>query len=678
MANLQDSWQAIRPVFDEAMQRAGADRAAFVEAAFPGNDALRKELRALVAADGASGGMLDAPAIPGELFADLDDETSAVAAGATLGPYRLLREIGSGGMGTVYLAERSDGAFTQQVAIKVLRPGMDGEESEKRFRQERQILARLEHPGIARLLDGGTAPDGRPYLVMELVAGVPFTDYCDERKLAVAERLTLFLQVTDAVQLAHQKLIVHRDLKPSNILVTAEGRVKLLDFGIAKLLEDSEDGSLTWTGRQVLTLSHGSPEQVRGDPISTASDVYSLGVLLYQILSGKSPYRPSSGSRAALERAVLETDPFPPSSCRELSQDLDAIVLKTLRKEPAERYPSVETLAQDVQRYLDGWPVAARRGSLQYRATKFARRHALRLAVTGLVLTIAALAAVFSARRLARERNVAQREAEKAFVLTDFAFSMIESASEGPGRDKPAWLPAAGLQARRYLRVNPEVGAAMLRDVARLHMARKELGAAARLLDEVLAAQAKIAGLSPFETAETLRTLGKLASLQGEPEKAAMEYEKALRLFKETLPDEGGRAANTIIDLGNAFLTLNRLDSAAEAYRKAITRMGANDADPQWGRARNNLGIVAMRRRDWPEAARLMGEALPNVERSLDDNDVELGDVFVTYASVLQHLGDRTRSRSFAKRGLVIYERRLAPGDPRIIEARELLEPTPR
>jgi len=695
-----ERWRAIRPLFDEAMDLSGAARTAFVEGAFPGDDSLRSELRDLVASYDADGGLLDSSAPLGELLSDLDEEDptagregafAAVPAGATLGPYRLVREIGSGGMGTVYLAERNDGAFVREVAVKLLRPGLEGQESDRRFRQERQILARLEHPGIARLLDGGTAPDGRPYLVMEFVEGQPCDDYCEERRLGVTDRLKLFLQVTDAVQFAHQKLIVHRDLKPTNILVTKGGRAKLLDFGIAKLLEDSEDGTLTHVGRQVLTLSHGSPEQVRGDPVSTASDVYSLGVLLYELLAGKSPYVPAGGSRAALERAVLEGEPIPPSACREklhltgqqapaaeLAGDLDAIVLKALRKTPAERYPSVEAFAQDVKLYLEGWPVDARRGNVRYRAAKFARRHAGKLAVAGLVVAVSAAGVLLHERRLARERNVAQREAEKAFVLTDFAFSMIEGASAGHEGGKPLWLPAAELQARVYLRVDPEVGAAMLRDVARLQMARKELEAAGRLLEEVRVAQGGIQGLSTFESAETLRTLGKLASLRGKPEEAAKEYDRALLLFRETLPQEGGRAVHTIIDLGNAFLTLNRLDSAAEAYRKAIKLMGTNDADPQWGRARNNLGIVFLRRRDWAEAARLMGEALPNVERSLDESNSELGDVLVTYAQTLDHLGDRVRARALAERGLAVYRRTLAPGDPRIAEAEDLLATTGR
>jgi serine/threonine-protein kinase len=677
-----ERWRAIRSAFDEAMTRTGGDRAAFVAAAFPEDEGLRTELTALVAADDSEGSLLDANVPIGALLGDLEDEEggpggSSPAAGdlsgSTLGAYRLVREIGRGGMGTVYLAERSDGEFVQHVAVKVLRPGLEGPESERRFRQERQILARLDHPGIARLLDGGTTAEGTPYFVMELVAGEPCTEYCDERQLGVDDRLRLFLEVTPAVQYAHRQLVVHRDLKPSNILVTREGRVKLLDFGIARLLEDDPaDTGLTSAGRQVLTLSHASPEQVRGEPVTTASDVYSLGVLLYELLTGRSPYGPAGASRTTLERAVLETEPAPPSAGRELSRDLDAIVLTALHKAPAERYPSVEAFAQDVRSHLEGRPVTARRGTVRYRTSRFVRRHAVSLAAAGIVVGLFLLAGLLHTKRLARERSVAVREAEKAFLLTDFAFSMVEGSSRGVEGPVPAWLPAAERQARAYLRIDPEAGAALLREVARLHLARKELDAAAKLLDEVQAAQGSIGSLGVLETAETLRMRGKLAQLRGEPEEAAREYEKAFRLFRESLPAEGGRAVQTIIDLGNAFLGLGRLDPAADAYRRAIDQMGSNDADPQWGRARNNLGLVAMRRGEWAEAARLMGEALPNVERSLDETDPELGEVLVTYAQVLGKAGDHARVRALAERGLRVFEKTLPPEDPRIIEAREL------
>lgn len=668
-----ERWRAVRAAFDAAMELPVGERGRFVARAFPEDDRLRGKLAALVAADAGNGGLLDAAAPLVELLPGLDPEPGRDdTTGSNLGPYRLLREIGRGGMGTVYLAERSDGAFVREVAVKVLRPGLDCGEAASRFLRERQILARLDHPGIARLLDGGTSPDGRPYLVMELVEGRPVTEHCDALALPVAGRITLFLAIADAVACAHRSLVVHRDLKPSNILVTAEGRVKLLDFGIAKLLEpEGDEGSVTSAGRPLLTLSHASPEQVRGEPVTTASDVYSLGVLLYELLAGCGPYGSARGSRATLERAVLATEPLAPSACRPLARDLDAIVLTALRKRPSERYPSVEAFAADLRRYLEGWPVRARRASLLDRAGKLVKRRAAPLAAGGLAVLLLVLAVLLHTERLKSERRLARREAEKAFVRTDLAFGMADSVLRGGAAGDEA-LEWAERQARALLRVDPEAGAALLRDVARHRMARRDLDGAARLLADVKAAQANVAQLVPLEAAETCRVLGKLSHLRGALDEAAREYERALGLFREGLSDGGARSVHTVIDLGNAFLELDRLDRAAEAYETAIALLGPDDSSDQWGRARNNLGVVAMRRGDFARAARLMTEALPNAERSLDAHDPELGDVFVTTAQALAKAGERARVRELAARGLAIYERSLPSSDPRIAEARGL------
>ncbi|TAK93742.1 serine/threonine protein kinase, partial [Patescibacteria group bacterium] len=298
-----------------------------------------------------------------------------------IGPYRLVSEIGHGGMGTVYLAER-DGDFHQRVAIKVVR-GLLGADGLRRFRVERQILASLQHPGIAGLLDGGTTPEGMPYLVMEHIEGVRIDDYCDARHLTLAQRVTLFCRVCDAVSAAHRSLVVHRDLKPSNILITADGTPKLLDFGIAKLLTDDDADPLLVTSPSVraLTPEYASPEQIRGLPITTATDVYSLGVLLFELLTGERPHRLGTRTAAELERVICGQEARRPSAfvekrlARELEGDLDTIALAALRKESSRRYQSVEQLADDLRRYLDGRPVLARPSTWSYRARRFVQRH---------------------------------------------------------------------------------------------------------------------------------------------------------------------------------------------------------------------------------------------------------------------------------------------------------------
>jgi len=284
-----------------------------------------------------------------------------------IGPYRVVRELARGGMGVVYLAERADGQFEQRVALKLMKRGMDSEEIHQRFLAERQILAQLTHPHIARLLDGGVSNEGQPYFAIEYVDGTAITAHCEARQLGVEQRLRLFLDVCDAVRYAHQNLVVHRDLKPSNILVTADGQAKLLDFGIAKLLrQETGETGLTQTGLRVMTPEYAAPEQVLGEPVTTATDVYALGAVLYELLTGRRAHHLQSRTPTEVERVICEVEPEAPSAVttgalrKRLRGDLDTIALTALKKEPERRYPTVEQLASDVARFLGGLPVTAR------------------------------------------------------------------------------------------------------------------------------------------------------------------------------------------------------------------------------------------------------------------------------------------------------------------------------
>src|SRR6187402_1782963 len=374
-----------------------------------------------------------------------------------LGPYRLIREIGHGGMGTVYLGVRDDDVFQKRVAIKVLNRGMDTDSIVRRFRHERQILASFEHPLIATLLDGGSTPDGRPYFAMEYVEGQPIVDYCDTLRLDTAARLELFCKVCTAVQYAHQNLIIHRDIKPANVLVVADGTPKLLDFGIAKLLNPELAGqtlALTAPGLQLMTPEYASPEQVRGEAVTTATDVYSLGVLLYELLAGRLPYQLTSRTPADIVRIVCESEPIRPSTAvttieavptadpatdgdaarerpaaaragrprtvdidrlqRQLAGDLDNIILKALSKEPSRRYASVDQFSEDVRRHLVGLPVIARKDTWGYRTTKFVRRN--RAVVVAAAMTFAALiAGIIGTTWQARVARLERARAEQRF-----------------------------------------------------------------------------------------------------------------------------------------------------------------------------------------------------------------------------------------------------------------------
>jgi eukaryotic-like serine/threonine-protein kinase len=400
-------WQIVKQLLHDALDQPAAGRSAFLDHACNGDPELRAEVESLLAADQQAGEFLNQPALEQDL-----------APGSRLGSWRLAESIGRGGMGAVYRAVRDDDQFQQEVAIKVVKRGMDTAAVLSRFRYERQILAFLNHPNIARLIDGGAAPDGRPYLVMELVQGIPITDYCDQNHLGIAERITLFRRVCEAVEYAHRNLIVHRDLKPGNILITASGEPKLLDFGIGKILLPSlpQLRETTQTlNERMLTPDYASPEQVRGDPVTTATDVYSLGAVLYELLSGDRPHHFERLTAAEIERIICEGHIRRPSEvCTLLAGvlrgDLDTIVLKALHKDVALRYPSVEQLSEDLRRYQDGRPVLARSDTITYRARKFVRRH--RTGVASAALLVVAL--VGGAITTAWQARVARWERDRA------------------------------------------------------------------------------------------------------------------------------------------------------------------------------------------------------------------------------------------------------------------------
>jgi eukaryotic-like serine/threonine-protein kinase len=409
-----ERWREAESLFDATVDLPLERRAHFLGVACAGDMELLREVEDLLAADGK-----------GEegILAAIEREAQSLfgmegVVGSRIGAYCIVGEIGRGGMSTVYLAVRDDDQFQKQVAIKLIRFGMDSEDVLTRFRHERQILANLEHPYIARLLDGGTAPDGRPFLVMEYLPGETLDVYCRNAGLDLRSRCRLFLKICEAVSFAHRNLVVHRDLKPGNILVDAGGSPKLLDFGVAKLLDANAGAGQTATlvAMRPMTPDYASPEQFRGDAITTAADVYSLGAILYELLSDQRPHRFSGNSLRELERVICEMEPPRPSECARLSTspwrarikgDLDAIVAKAMRKEPALRYPSVDRLAADLERYLGGWPVHARQGDVSYRAHKFLRRNRGAIAVCALLaatLVAGATAALVQGRRADRER----------------------------------------------------------------------------------------------------------------------------------------------------------------------------------------------------------------------------------------------------------------------------------
>jgi serine/threonine protein kinase/tetratricopeptide (TPR) repeat protein len=417
-----EEWRRIKHIAGEALERPEAERASFVATSSGGDETLRQHVEALLRSTSAAADLYESPALAitggrSAIVAAADASRSVI--GSRIGPYRIIGELGHGGMGSVYLGERADGEFEHRVAVKLV-GGFPSEPLLRRFREERRILASLNHPHIASLLDGGSTAEGFPYLTMEYVAGTPIDVYCETLHLSLRRRIELFQRVCEAVHYAHQRQIIHRDIKPSNILVTADGVPKLLDFGIAKIIEADDVQAGAQTGLRALTPESASPEQTRGEPLTPSSDVYALGVLLYRLLTGRSPYG-EPASESALLRAICDESPEAPSavvrrnrSGESIGRDLDLIVLKALRKEPARRYASAEELGADLTRYLSGRPVAARPDSRSYRLRTFVKRH--RVAVT--VGAVAMIAGMLAESLLTRtDRPAAQGRIPSVAVL---------------------------------------------------------------------------------------------------------------------------------------------------------------------------------------------------------------------------------------------------------------------
>ena len=465
-----ERYQLLKSMFEQALGLNVCERAVFLDSACAQDPELREELERLLASEAdETAQILDTPL--SELAPDLEAPSETDMLGESVGPYRLERLIGQGGMGTVYEAWRDDGEFRHRVALKLIRRDATSALLVRRFRQERQILAGLSHPHIARLLDGGITGAGQPYFVMEYVEGLPIQEYCETHGLDIRERAALFRQICSAVHYAHQNLIVHRDLKPSNVLVTEGGEVKLLDFGIAKLLSDQKNLAAPATRTEVLLMTpeYASPEQIRGEAATTVSDVYSLGVILYELLTGRYPYPIKGGLLFEIERVICQEDPLKPSTAvvrlseavrtsvplpsktegrttcqvrpemraRQLRGDLDNIVLKAMAKDPSRRYASAEAMSEDIRRYLVGEPVTAHPPTLMYRSLKFIRRHQAAVGSAFLVLlclSLGIIATSYQAARAERERQRAERRFQDVRRLAhSLLFDFHNSIEKLPG-----------------------------------------------------------------------------------------------------------------------------------------------------------------------------------------------------------------------------------------------------
>lgn len=667
-------WDQIGALFSKAVELAPDERPGFLTDACGEDAALRRDVESLLAAHGNLDevflGELDAASV-----AKLID--AAENAPERIGPWRVLAEIGRGGMGVVYKARRDDGQFEQQVALKLIKRGMDSDQIQQRFFRERQILAGMDHPGIAHLLDGGVTPDGRPWFALEHIEGVLLPRYCEEHQLGIEQRLRLFTEVCAAVEYAHRNLVVHRDLKPSNILVDSQGRVKLLDFGIAKLLSDDEtlDETRTAAEGRLMTPGYGAPELVLGGQITTATDVYSLGIILYELLTGKLPYRLTQGDVASQMLALADSEPpklstlaadDDPSSIktrfrRRLGRELDTIARKAIQSEPERRYASAAALREDVERYVRGEPVLACPDSLFYRARKLVQRHRASFAAAALVvlsLLLGLSAALWQAGVAARERDLARQEAVQTEQVKDFIIDLFSATD-------PRDLQGAELTAKRLLdrgleRVRsslgtrPDIRLELLTAIAEASKLLGDHQGAQTLFAEALAIEVGSEARDRLRVAAALNGFGETAASLRDDRQAEEYHRRALDIRLEFAGPDSRDTAQSYNNLAVALAGQRKLSEAIEIYGQAldILERVAEETDPEMLNTLGNLAVAHRLQGDYREAERLLRTVVARMRRQQGEDHPYMITYQSQLAAVQSRLGNYREAESLLRKGL--------------------------
>ncbi len=596
-----EHWQRVKAIFYAAQEHDENERAAFIAESCNGDNELRREVESLLASYQKSHTFIETPAFETSPF-ETEDENQDFTS-KRIGHYKIINEIGRGGMGAVYLAERDDDEFRQRAAIKLIKRGLDTDEVIRRFRHERQILAALNHPNIARLLDGGTTENGLPYFVMEYVEGLPLLDYCDKNKLTANERLKLFRKICSAVGHAHQNLVIHRDIKPSNIIVTSTGEPKLLDFGIAKLINPEMQGfafTQTATTVRIMTPEYASPEQIKGLHVTTSTDIYSLGVVLYELLTGTRPDRFRNEEKEGQTKKVFN----PQSAIRNpKSKDLDNIVLMALRKEPSRRYASVQEFSEDIRRYLEGLPISARADSFGYRASKFIARHKAGVVAASLVLLslVAGLVATMWQNRIARaERDrarIAQAKAERINKFLQETLGSPDPTKEGRDVKVLDILEKAVRRAETELKDQPEVLAEVKRTIGYTYYNLEFYDKGEPLLRSALKTFQDVLGENHATTTNCMRNLGELLTYKNDFDEAIPLLKKALDTQRLYPPENKRDFAETLLATGAAYYYKGDDESrktAEKLYQEAFdyTQKNLGENDLQTAIAANELANI--------------------------------------------------------------------------------------
>lgn len=719
-----ERWKKINDVFAACVEHGAEDRAAALSRLCGSDLALREEVETLLAYDRRSPGFLRGDLHVGSLLPGTEDERAGIAPGYQIGAYRLVRRLAAGGMGTVWLAERADDQFKSRAAVKLVKRGMDTDDILHRFRQERQVLANLRHPNICRLLDGGATADGRPFLIMEYVEGMPIDAYCDAKRLTIRERLALFRRACEAVQFAHQNLVIHRDLKPGNILVSPDGTPILLDFGIAKVIQPvdaANAANLTAPQQRLMTPQYASPEQVKSEPITTTSDVYSLGVILYELLTGRHPYRQFHESLGELERAIREIHPMRPSAAvardatstecdssaahpakstefasrrattpeklvRSLLGDLDTIVMKALHREPAKRYASAEQFSADIDRYLSGRPVLARPDSRLYRASRFVRRNAALVAAACLlfaVLLLGIAGTTWQARRARQaqaealaQRDAATLETDKLRAVTQFLQEMLALATPEAARGRDVsvlkeMLEQAASTVATDFDGQPGIEMVIRDTVGRAYL---NLGLYPQAIDQLDAAvrigRARV-GLQSPDTLQAMSGLASALRRSGRIQESLELAREALSLKEQQLgrdhPDVlQGRATFAVVlhDAGKTEDAIKLQQEVVDASRRVL-----GEEDVESIRRSANLAVMLDDAGRSNEAEAVHRRLLELQQRNHGNDHPDTLATLAELASVLQYQGKLEEAEQYCSQALDARRRVMGQDHPDTLDS---------
>lgn len=667
-----ERWKKIQLLFEKALEFDKPERERFLAEECGEDKELFSEVNSLISADEQEHSIFSGSAAE---YIAIDEKKLD---GKVLGKYRVIKQIGTGGMGSVFLAERADGMFEQKVALKVVKPGMNSLEIIKRFEGERQILAKLRHPNIASLLDGGISDIGLPYFTMEFVEGKPITEYCDAKNLNIEQRLDIFKKVCTAVLYAHQNLVIHRDIKPGNILVKEDGTVKLLDFGIAKVFEEDENNkSLTRTGFRVMTPEYASPEQVRGETVSTATDIYSLGLILYQLLSGCPPYEVNTTSALELERIICLSEPQKPSTMiikistsvrgsvqqassefisrkrstsisklrKRISGDLDNICLMAIRKEPERRYNSIAQLIHDIDNHLNGLPVSARKSTASYRTRKFITRHRAGVVITSIAVLIIAIVTTFYTMQLAEERDKAKLEAEKSKKVSEFLAGIFEVSD--PEQSRGESITARELLDNGVKRIEteladqPEVLANMFGVTGNVYKSLGLYKAAMILLQKGYNLNDSLFGYDSPETAKSLNDLGNLNFAMGDYSSAIENFNNAIKIRKKIHGELSPEAAQSMNGLGLVLREEGRYDEAEKLITVSLSvrKKYYLEMSREVAESLNNLALIKEDQGKYEEAKELFEESLRIKEKLYSRIHPSVSHTLGDLAFLLQQMG---------------------------------------